>query len=291
LPSLQLGAGPPWQAPPEQTSLVVHALPSVHATLLGVLMQPASALQESSVHGFESPQFGGGPPWQVPPEQVSPVVQALPSLHAAEFGVFTQPTAGLHESLVQGFASLQLGAAPPWHAPPEQVSPVVQALPSLHGCVFGWLMQPEDGSHESLVQGFVSLQFGAGPPTQAPPAQVSLVVQALPSLHGFALAAWVQPDAGLHESVVHGFESSQLGGGPPTHAPPAHVSPVVQALPSLHGDVLLTWVQPVAGAQPSVVHGFESLQLGAGPPWQVPPELVSAVVQALPSLHDAALGV
>ena len=38
--------------------------------------------------------------------------------------------------------------------------------------------------------------------------------------------------------MVHGLLSSQLGAGPPAHTPPLHASPVVQALPSLHGLVL-----------------------------------------------------
>ena len=46
-----------------------------------------------------------------------------------------------------------------------------------------------------------------------------------------------------------------------------------------------TWVQPVAGAQASVVQGFASLQFGARPPRHVPALHVSAVVHALPSWH------
>ena len=42
--------------------------------------------------------------------------------------------------------------------------------------------------------------------------------------------------------------------------PLPQVSPVVQTLPSSHGDVLLTWTQPTAGLQLSSVHGLPSLQ-------------------------------
>jgi len=38
---------------------------------------------------------------------------------------------------------------------------------------------------------------------------------------------------------VHGLPSSQTGGGPPTHVPPPHRSPVVQAFPSSHESVLV----------------------------------------------------
>jgi hypothetical protein len=88
------------------------------------------------------------------------------------------------------------------------------------------------------VQPLLSLQFGADPPTHEPPAQVSLVVHAFPSSQGAVLSVWTQPVAGLHESSVQALPSLQLGPGPPTQVPPAHVSPVVQALPSSHDTVL-----------------------------------------------------
>jgi hypothetical protein len=53
-------------------------------------------------------------------------------------------------------------------------------------------------------------------------------------LQAAALFTFAQPVAGTHESSVHELLSSQFGGAPPTHAPPAHASLVVQALPSSH---------------------------------------------------------
>jgi len=41
----------------------------------------------------------------------------------------------LQLSVVQMLPSLQTTAVPAWQVPPLQVSPVVQALPSLHGAV------------------------------------------------------------------------------------------------------------------------------------------------------------
>jgi hypothetical protein len=73
--------------------------------------------------------------------------------------------------------------------PPPQVSPVVQALPSLQGLVLSVWAHPVPGSHESSVQGLLSSQFGAGPPLQLPPPHTSPVVQAFPSSHGLALSA------------------------------------------------------------------------------------------------------
>src|SRR5262249_52864233 len=90
-------------------------------------------------------------------------------------------------------------------------------------------------------------------------------------------------------SSVHTLPSLQLGGGPPTQLPLLHVSPVVQALPSSHGDSLLVCTQPTPGLQLSSVHTFPSSQLAGGPPLQRPPLHVSFVVQALWLLHGAVL--
>jgi glyoxylate utilization-related uncharacterized protein len=289
LPSLQSCAAPGLQVPPPQTSLVVQALPSSQGAVLLVYAQPVAGMQVSSVHPLLSLQLGAAPPTQEPPEQVSLVVQAFPSLQDAVLLLWVQPVAGLQASLVQPLLSLQLGAAPPTQVPLAQVSPAVQALPSLHDAVLLVCVQPVAGLQPSLVQTLPSSQLGADPPAQAPPEQVSLVVQALPSLQGAVLLVWAHPVAGMQVSSVHPLLSLQLGATPPAQAPPAQVSPVVQAFPSLHDAALLAWVQPVAGLQASLVQTLPSLQFGAGPPTQVPPAQVSLVVQALPSLHDAVL--
>jgi phage-related protein len=381
------------QAPAAQTSPVQTSPSSAQASVLAAWTQPVAGLHESVVHEFPSSQFGAPPPTQVPPEHWSPVLQAVPSLHAAVlFGcvqvpaaqrssvqafpssahaavwfAWTQPVAGLHVSMVHSLRSLQSGPAPPRQAPPRQKSPVVHPLPSsqdavLFGCVqvpathrssvhafpssvqaterFEWT-QPVAGTHVSAVHSLWSSHSAAAPPLQVPPEQASAVVQAFPSLHGTVLAGcvqapaaqrssvqtlpssvhdsalfeWAQPEAGLQESVVHTFPSSQSGAAPPTHVPPEQVSAVVHALLSLHGavlngcvqtpaehtsvvhtfpsvahaTVLLARTQPVDGLQESVVHTFPSSQFGAAPPTHVPPEQVSAVVHALLSLHEAVL--
>jgi hypothetical protein len=102
--------------------------------------------------------------------------------------VCTQPVDGSHESSVHGLLSLQSVAAPPAHVPFAQVSPVVHALPSSHAAVLLALTQPVAGRQESSVHGLLSLQSSAGPPPQAPLAQVSFVVHALPSSHDAVLA-------------------------------------------------------------------------------------------------------
>jgi hypothetical protein len=156
----------------------------------------------------------------------------------------------------------------------------------------GACAQPLGDGHESLVHAFPSSQFGGGPPTQLPPEQASPVVQSFWSSHGAVLLVLRHPVVGSHVSVVQTLPSSQLGGGPPTQSLFEQVSLVVHLLPSSHGSLLATFLQPLAGSQPSSVQRLPSLQLGGGPPTQVPaPSQWSPVVHALPSLQGVVLGV
>src|SRR5439155_21505248 len=75
----------------------------------------------------------------------------------------------------------------------------------------------------------------------------------------------------------------------PTHAPAAHVSPVVQKSPSSHGSPLGSCVQPCAGSHASSVHGLPSSQPRRPPPTHLPAAQASPVVHASPSAHGAVL--
>src|SRR5947208_2227668 len=85
-----------------------------------------------------------GVPAQTPAWQVSPVVQALPSLQLvplATGGGFGQvPVAGLQVAASWHWSSAVQATGVPEHAPARQISPVVQALPSLQLVPFatGW---------------------------------------------------------------------------------------------------------------------------------------------------------
>lgn len=57
------------------------------------------------------------------------MVQVLPSVQGAVFGVLWQPVAAAQESLVQGFWSSQFRGRPK-QLPPLHLSSEVQALPS-----------------------------------------------------------------------------------------------------------------------------------------------------------------
>src|SRR5438552_1407737 len=118
--------------------------------------------------------------------------------------------------------------------------------------------QPVDGLQVSSVQGLPSSQLGAAPPTHRPPLQVSLGVQAFPSLQAALLLVWAQPVDGLQVSSVQSLPSSQLRATPPMHCPPLQVSLVVQALPSLQATWLAVWTQPLAGSQLSSMQGLPS---------------------------------
>src|SRR5207247_9008195 len=120
----------------------------------------------------------------------------------------------------------------------------------------------------SAVEPLPSSQFGGGRPTQRPPLQASLVVQALPSLHGRALLACSQPVVALQLSSVQTLPSSQLGAGPPTHRPALQVSFSVQAFPSLQAALSLVWAQPVAGLQVAAGQALRSRQQRSTAPVQ-----------------------
>src|SRR2546425_11776314 len=114
------------------------------------------------------------------------------------------------------FPSSQLGAGPPRHRPPLHLSLVVQPFPSLHGAVLFVWKQPVAGLQVSSVQTLPSSQVSAGPPTQPPLLQVSLVVQAFPSLQGGEVSVGTQPVVGLQVWAVRPSPTSQVGDRPAT---------------------------------------------------------------------------
>src|SRR5262249_17498607 len=99
----------------------------------------------------------------------------------------------------------QLTGTPPPQTPPWQVSPVVQALPSLQGVPLaaGGLEQtPVAASHvPTACHWSEAVQTMGSVPTQAPRWQESVWVQASPSLHAVPSGAGGSsqaPVAGLH---------------------------------------------------------------------------------------------
>ena len=171
---------------------------------------------------------------------------------------------------------------------------LVEELSSVWVALLLVCLQPVLLSQLSVVHGLPSSQNAAtftAVPAQALAAHRSLVVQASPSLQGRVLGVNLQPTAGSQLSDVHRLLSLQVC-ALPAQVPLAHLSPAVQALPSSHVAVLGVDEQPVAALQLSVVHELPSLQPvtgSSGVPLHEPPEQVSAVVQALPSVQPSAL--
>ena len=199
------------------------------------------------------------------------------------------PVEGLQASSVQALVSSQTLGLPPTQMPLAQVSVWVQAFQSVQALVLSLVktQDPVAGLQESSVQALVSLQTLGLLPTQAPAAQVSTWVQALPSeqVLVLSLTAAQVPVAGLQASSVQGLVSSQALGLLPTQVPAAQVSVWVQELPSEQVLVLsLVAAQaPVAGLQASSVQAFKSSQTLGLLPWQMPAAQVSVWVQELPS--------
>src|SRR5262249_51683972 len=99
--------------PALQVSFAVHVFPSLHGSLLFTWLPLLAELYPSSVHTLFPSQLGAGPPWQVPPPQVSFVVQASPSLQGPVLFECVQPVPELHPSSVHTLVSSQFGGGPP----------------------------------------------------------------------------------------------------------------------------------------------------------------------------------
>lgn len=145
-------------------------------------VQPFCGSQASTVHGLLSSQVTAVPGLQAPLLQASPAVQALPSSHTPVRALNTQPFCASQPSTVQGLPSLHVALEPAVHLPPWQLSPWVHALPSLQGAATLPWMQPDLGSQLSVVHGLASSQPRGPPGWQLPAAQLSPLVQALPSV-------------------------------------------------------------------------------------------------------------
>jgi hypothetical protein len=107
--------------PPTQVSLPSQTLPLAHEVPsgTGVVPQPKMGSHASVVHGSPSLHVSGAPAVHAPAWHVSVPLQTVPSVHDVPFrtGVCVHPVAGLHPSVVQMLASLQLRGVPAVHVP------------------------------------------------------------------------------------------------------------------------------------------------------------------------------
>ena len=235
--SSQFFAMPGVQTLPTHASPSVHALPSSQLPWTLLYVQPVLGSQLSDVHVLLSSQFLVLPV-QVVSVQASATVQALPSLQAVPFsGLLTQlPLVVSQLSDVQPFWSLQSFCAPEMHTVSMQLSPTVHGLPSSQPVVCAACSQPTPAAQVSNVHGLLSSQLTAWP-THLPMTHVSPLVQKSPSVQALSLSLTCthKPLIGSQLSDVQAFLSSQSTFLPGTQLLSMHVSPTVQALPSLHG--------------------------------------------------------
>src|SRR5439155_15937 len=186
----------------------------------------------------------------------------------------------------QGVASV---TAIPMHTPLWQVSPLVQALPSSHGVLFGSGVpaQTPPWQVSLLVQEFSSSHAAPSSsavlPTQVPFWQVSAAVQALPSSHVVPVRGVPgQLAVPLQVCVLHVSEVQVIA--VPTHRPlPSQVSLKEQASPSSQlVPVSGVTVQLAVPLQVRVLHVSE-VQVIAVPTHRPLPSQVSLKEQASPS--------
>jgi hypothetical protein len=182
-----------WQTPATQVSRV-HTLPSLPQLVpLATFecVQPEPGLHESLVQAFPSSQGRAvpvpAPVPHVPALHFSPTVQALLSSH--EFpvsGWAKQPPGSWHAPESHWSADAeQSSALPPVHAPAWHVSPTLQVRASLQAVplVLMGLEQTPPEQVPALWHWSSAVQTMGLPPVQVPAWQVSVCVQALPSLH------------------------------------------------------------------------------------------------------------
>src|SRR5438477_10884557 len=130
----------------------------------------------------------------------------------------------------------------PTQMPASQASVGVQALPSsqpVPSGLAGLLQTPDAGLQMPAVWHWSAAVHTTGlAPTQAPAAQVSVRVQALPSSHGApsSLAGLLQtPEAGLQTPAVwHWLAAVHTTGFGPPPATAGQAAVGVQGLASLH---------------------------------------------------------
>src|SRR5438477_328155 len=232
---------------------------------------------------------------------MSVCVQALASLHGVPFvavGLEQLPVAGLHVPATWHWSrAVQVPGLLPTQLPLWQLSVCVQALASLQGVPFvavGLEQLPVAGLHVPAAWHWSrAVQVTGLLPTQLPLWQVSVCVQALPSVQGVRSVergVGQVPVAGWHvRAAWHWARAAQVTGLLPTQLSLWQVSVCVLALSSVHGGLFVAVgleQLPVAGSHvPATWHWSTAAQVTGLLPTQVPLWQVSVCVQALPSVQ------
>jgi hypothetical protein len=228
-------------------------------------------------------------------------VQASPSLQALPFGAagFEHwPVAGLHVPATWHWSdAAQTTGFAPAQTPAWQVSVCVHASLSLQAvpsAIAGFEHWPVAGLHVPATWHWSdAVQTTGFAPVHTPLSQVSLCVQASPSLQAVPSAATGFehcPSAGLHVPATwHWSDAVQTTGFAPVHTPLSQVSLCVQASPSLQAvpSAAAGFEHcPFAGLHvPATWHWSLAVQTTGFAPVQTPVWQVSVCVQASASLH------
>src|SRR5579862_6050065 len=242
---------PPWQLSPcVQALLSLQAVPS---TAVGFEHVPACGSQVPATWHWSDAVQTTAVPAHVPPWQLSPCVQALPSLQpvpSAAVGFEHVPVCGSQVPATWHWSDAVQTTAVPAHVPPWQLSPWVQALPSLQAvpsAAVGFEHVPVCGSQVPATWHWSDAVQTTEGPAHVPPWQLSPWVQALPSLQAVPSAAVGfehVPVCGSQVPATWHWSDAVQTTAVPAHVPPWQLSPWVQALPSLQ-------------AVPSAAVGFE----------------------------------
>src|SRR6185312_4728634 len=188
-------------------------------------------------------------PLHAPAEQRSLAVHEFPSsqgVPSTTVGCEQAPVAGSHVPGAWHWSGDEQATVEPEHAPAWHTSLFVQALLSLHAvpsAIVGVEHAPLLGSQVPAVWHWSCAAHATGfAPAHTPDRQVSVRVQALPSVQAVPSASAGfehAPVVGLHiPAPWHWSWAVQLTGFPPVQAPDWQVSVCVQAFPSLHDDPL-----------------------------------------------------
>ena len=225
-PSLQSSVAPETHSEPVHWSPTVQASPSEHGPVLATFTQPPAELQKSSVQGLPSLQGVVSSPWQSPaPSHWSLLVHSSPSSQAMPLAAAesTHPSRASQLSAVQGSPSSQTRGSVPTHSPRLlQLSTVVQSSSSSQTRVLKSLVQApsaQPSSVQSLASSHLAVQVlsvqSSDPDSHTPALQISIRVQASPSLHWSPVEGTCeQPSCSSQESTVQGSPSLQSSTAP-----------------------------------------------------------------------------
>src|SRR5437867_3398627 len=297
------------QLPFWQVSVCVQASPSLQAVPLvlfvGAEHTPVAGLQVPGSWHWSAVQTTGLVGRALWWWRVSVCVQALSSLQAVPLVLFVgaeqTPVAGLQVPGSWHWSAVQTSGLAPTQLPFWQVSVCVQALPSLQAVPLVLFVGAEHTPVAGLqVPGswhWFAVQTTGLAPTQLPFWQVSVCVQALPSLQAVPLVLFVgaehMPVAGLQVPGSWHWSAVQTTGLAPTQLPFWQVSVCVQALPSLQAVPLVLVVgaehMPVARSRRSSARHWSAVQTTGFAPTQLPFWQASVCVQASPSLQAVPL--